>query len=160
MVFSSSCVNWKKIALSCFIFSTILYVDNVILGLFPNQLKYLLKGAREQKYQELAEQPSLSTRWQDVYEDMVRPLRHNNSVDESYLKTKKQCLETVFELIDKQYVEQITLDDCRRFNKLIYFVPKKWRERHPNKRLADVLLPKEEDKDKTISSAIVPKIKS
>ena len=128
-----------------------------VIGTDHPKITKLERTLLHQKQQELMAEPTILTKWQDVYEDMVRPLRHNNSVDESYLKTKKQCLETIFELIDKQYVEQISFDDCRKINKLIYFIPKKWRERYPNKRLIDVLLTKEEDRSKAISSATILK---
>lgn len=134
-------------------------IENILYGKkckTTSKIRHLLDGVRTQKRNELSEQPRLATKWQDVYEDMVRPLKHNQSVDESYLKTKKQCLETIFEIIDKQYVEQITFDDCRKISKLIYCVPKKWKAKYPNRKLQDLLL-EGRDKSEVLSAASVVK---
>lgn len=104
--------------------------------------------AEHQRKQELEEGPVILNKWEDVFNDMIRPAKHNKSITESHLNTKKQCIETIFQLIDKQYVEKITFDDCRKINKLIYLIPKRWQEKHPNKRLLDVLLPEDADNSK------------
>ena len=135
-------------------------IENILYGKkyqTTPKIRHLLEGARAQKQQELTEQPTLLTKWQDVYEDMIRPAKHSRTVSNEHLKTKKQCLDTIFELIDKQYIEQITFEDCKKINKLIYLVPKKWKENHPNKRLLDVLLPEDGDISKAISASSVCK---
>ncbi len=76
---------------------------------------------------------------------MVRPAKHSKSTSISTLTQKKKCLETIFELLDVQYVEQITFDNIKAVNALIYRVPKKWKEKNPDKRLLDVLLPDDVD---------------
>lgn len=121
------------------------------------KIRRLLKGVRAQKQKELFEQPSIMSKWEDVFEDMIRPSQHSKSVTDSQLKTKKQCLSTIFELINKQYVEQITFEDCKRVNKQIYFVPKRWQLRYPNQRLLNVLLSPDDAPEKAIGATTISK---
>ncbi len=99
-----------------------------------------------QKYKDTNNAFKTQTKWEDVFQDMVRPTKYTKAVSSDTIKQKKSCLETIFQLMDKDIVEQITYDDCKTINKLIYRVPKKWKERFPDKRLLDVLLPESEDK--------------
>lgn len=118
------------------------------------KVRHLLEAMRAQKNQEIANALTTHTKWEDVYEDMVRPAKHSKSTSASTLTQKKKCLETIFELLDVQYVEQINFDNIKTANTLIYRVPKKWKERNPNKRLLDVLLPDDiETTDPRIMSA-------
>lgn len=105
------------------------------------KVRHLLEAMRAQKNQEIASALTTQTKWEDVYEDMVRPAKHSKSTSSSTLLQKKKCLETIFELLDVQYVEDINFDNIKAANTLIYRVPKKWKERNPDKRLLDVLLP-------------------
>lgn len=109
------------------------------------RVRHLLEAMRAQKNQEIANALTTRTKWEDVYEDMVRPAKHSKSTSISTLTQKKKCLETIFELLDVQYVEQITFDNIKAVNALIYRVPKKWKEKNPDKRLLDVLLPDDVD---------------
>ncbi len=99
----------------------------------------------QQKYNDTNNAFKTQTKWEDVFQDMIRPTKYTKATSADTLRQKKACLETIFQLMDKDIVEQITYDDCRAVNKLIYRVPKKWKERFPNKRLLDVLLPESED---------------
>lgn len=129
-------------------------------GIYPTadrRIRRLLDVMQEQKRRDLTDPISTNTKWETVYNDMIRPAKHSKNVSSSHLKTKYQCLETIFELIDKPYVEQLNFDDIKKVNKLIYLVPKKWKERNPNKRLLDVLLPENDDSDKAISATSITK---
>ena len=99
----------------------------------------------QQKYNDTNNAFKTQTKWEDVFQDMIRPTKYTKATSADTLRQKKSCLETIFQLMDKDIVEQITYDDCRAVNKLIYRVPKKWKERFPNNRLLDVLLPESED---------------
>lgn len=143
--------DWAKKRLSSKLDKLRVLIDNPKIS----HLKYAME---RQKHEELAMTPTTKTKWQDVYEDMIRPAKHSKNINISHLKTKFQCLETIFELIDKPYVEQINFDDCKKVNKLIYLVPKKWKERYPNQRLLDVLLPEDDTSNQAISASSIKNI--
>ena len=65
--------------------------------------------------------------------------KENNRTGKNTLNSNRQCLETIFEIIDKKYVENITYEDCIKVNKLIYNLPKKWSVYHKNKTINEVL---------------------
>lgn len=119
--------------------------DDKRTGTNNPRVRHLLEAMRAQKNQEIANALTTKTKWEDVYEDMVRPAKHSKSVKIETLEQKKSCLETIFELLDTEYVENITFDDVKTVNSLIYRVPKKWKENNPNKQLLEVLLPEDVD---------------
>ncbi len=118
------------------------------------KIRHLLQAMRAQKNQDIANAFNTKTKWEDVFENMIRPAMHSRTTTLSTLRQKKNCLETIFELMDVQYVENINFDNIKAVNTLIYRVPKKWKERNPGKRLLDVLLPeKVELNDNRVMSA-------
>ncbi len=104
-------------------------------------LKNLEQAMLQQKYHDTNNSFKTTTKWQEAFKDMVRPTKFTRKAAADTIEQKQSCLETIFQLIDKEYVEQITYDDCKLVNKLIYQVPKKWKDKFPNKRVLDVLLP-------------------
>ena len=161
--------NSKKSSQMLDFYHNLLDIDKMIkekIGLVPikrlsgpdnPKIIRLEMALQQQRRKELLETPTILSKWIDVFNDMIRPAKHSKSVSDAHLKTKKQCLETIFELIDKQYVEQITFDDCKKINKLIYLIPKKWKEKYPNKNLLEVLLPEDADLKEAISASSVRK---
>lgn len=128
--------------------------DNKRTGTNNPRIRHLLEAMRQQKNQEIASALQTHTKWEDVYEDMVRPAKHSKSTSMSTLTQKKKCLETMFELLDVQYVEDINFDNIKSANTLIYRVPKKWKERYPDTPLLKVLLPDDvETTDPRVMSA-------
>ena len=122
------------------------------------KIEKLIQYAKKQKDDEMIKLPDTSTPWIEIFNAMVRPDLHSKNISEETIKTKKQCLKTIFELIDKQYIEDITITDCQRINRLIYLIPKKWKENNPGKKLLDVLLPDDmSHQDQAISSTSVNK---
>ena len=65
--------------------------------------------------------------------------KRNNRTGENTLKSNEQCLKTIFEIIDKKYVENINYEDCKKVHRLIYNLPKKWSVYHKNKTINEVL---------------------
>ena len=128
--------------------------DNKRTGTDNPKIRHLLDAMFLQKSQELANSLNSQTPWEKLFEEMVKPDKHSKTVSEQSIIKKRKCLETIFELIDTPYVENLTFEDIKKANSLIYRVPKKWRERYPNKRLLDVLLDEDYDiNDKRAMSA-------
>lgn len=93
---------------------------------------------------EKSSRPTTSTPWVKVFDEFALD-KFNNRTGQNTINQNKQCLETVFEIIGKKYVESITYKDCQKVNRLIYNVPKKWRERYKGKKLSDLLAKPNED---------------
>lgn len=119
-------------------------------------LESLTEAVKFQKAQEMSGTIQRHTYWKDVFDDMERPSNKGKNVKEGTIKQKRSCIETILQLIEKEYVEDITYDDCKKINRLIYRIPKKWKEHNPDKKLLEVLLP-EDDAKNTISIKSVDK---
>ena len=65
------------------------------------------------------------------------------------------CLDVVFSLVNKKYVENLTAKDCDTISTKIYYVPRGWKKMSASKhkKLTDMLLP--EIGDKTMSTTTV-----
>ena len=129
------------------------HTDNNGFGYSP-MFDVLLRASRKLDEMELTAIPTTNTRWQDVFDDMVRPKR--KGVSASTIDQKKKCIGVMMELLDKEYVEQITFDDIKNLSRLIYKVPKKWQKNNSNQRLLDVLL-EDEDDPRGLSPASISK---
>ena len=63
------------------------------------RIRHLLEAMRTQKNQEISNALSTQTKWENVFDDMIRPAKHSKSTSMSTLIQKKKCLETMFELL-------------------------------------------------------------
>jgi hypothetical protein len=79
-----------------------------VIGTDHPKITKLERTLLHQKQQELMAEPTILTKWQEVYDRMVRPNKHSNIRTLAHIKTKKQCLETIFELIPVAYSLNIT----------------------------------------------------
>lgn len=93
---------------------------------------------------EKARRPTISTPWVKVFDEFARE-KSNNRTRQNTINQNRQCLETVFEIIGKKYVESITYKDCQKVVRNVYNIPKKWKERYKGKKLTDLLTKPNED---------------
>ena len=93
---------------------------------------------------EKATRPTTSTPWDKVFAEFELE-KKNERTGQNTINQNRQCLETIFEIIGKKYVEGITYQDCQKVVKKIYNVPKKWKERYKGKKLNDLLATPNED---------------
>lgn len=109
--------DWAKKRLSSKLDKLRVLIDNPKIS----HLKYAME---RQKHEELAMAPTTKTKWQDVYEDMVRPAKHSKNINISHLKTKFQCLEIdvkmrlMLFLLYGLFVFWLTNKNFSRFSKL------------------------------------------
>lgn len=119
-------------------------------------IETLKEAMKLQKYNEINQTLKTQTKWEDVFEDMTRPSKKDKTVKSGTLIQKKKCIAVIMELIEKQYVEDITFEDCEIISRDVYRIPKKWQEKYKDKTLREVLLPPENEKD-ALSIASVSK---
>ena len=93
---------------------------------------------------EKARRPTVSTLWSKVFDEFALE-KYNNRTGENTIRQNQQCLETIFEIIGKKYVESITYKDCQKVVRSVYNIPKKWKERYKGQKLSDLLLKKNDD---------------
>ena len=93
---------------------------------------------------EKARRPTVSTLWSKVFDEFALE-KFNNRTGENTIRQNQQCLETIFEIIGKKYVESITYKDCQKVVRSVYNIPKKWKERYKGQKLSDLLSKKNDD---------------
>lgn len=93
---------------------------------------------------EKARRPTVSTLWSKVFDEFALE-KYNNRTGENTIRQNQQCLETIFEIIGKKYVESITYKDCQKVVRSVYNIPKKWKERYRGQKLSDLLSKKNDD---------------
>jgi integrase len=64
-----------------------------------------------------------------------------NTIDDTY-----KCLETVFEIIGKKYIQDIGYEDVQNVSEQITYLPTHWKSKFPRKKISDVLEQKCEDR--------------
>ena len=96
-----------------------------------------LKIIHDEKNQK-ATSPTNYTHWKKVFEEYAIQ-KQNDRVTQNSINQNYACLDTIFEIIGKKYVESITYKDCQLVAKKIYNLPKKWKERYRGKNLKDIL---------------------
>ena len=93
---------------------------------------------------EKARRPTVSTLWSKVFDEFALE-KYNNRTGENTIRQNQQCLETIFEIIGKKYVESITYKDCQKVVRSVYNIPKKWKERYKGQKLSALLSKKNDD---------------
>lgn len=87
---------------------------------------------------EKARRETTSTPWRKVFDEFALD-KSNNRRRQSTIEQNRQCLETIFEIIGKKYVEAVTYKDCQKASRLLYNLPKKWKERYKGRKLSDLI---------------------
>lgn len=93
---------------------------------------------------EKARRATTSTLWRKVFDEFALD-KSNNRTGQSTIEQNRQCLETIFEIIGKKYIEAITYKDCQKVSRLLYNLPKKWKERYKGRKLSELVAQPRED---------------
>lgn len=109
------------------------------------RVKRCLNALDEQKNQK-ALSAGTQTPWTKIFKEFATHKNNHKGTKSNTINQNKMCLETIFEIIGKEYIENITYRDCQKVCDNIYNVPKKWREKYKNKTISEVLEQNNEDK--------------
>ena len=103
-------------------------------------VRKVLSSCQDRANRRLAQQQKIKTLWTTLYERYAK-IKVIKGVKQETVDAYKAQLETIFCLIEKKCIDDITAEDCQRVSIDIYKVPKKWRTRYPNRRLNSILRP-------------------
>lgn len=117
------------------------------------RVKRCLKAIDTQK-NDKALSAGAQTPWKKIFKEFARHKSNHKGTKENTIIQNRVCLETIFEIIGKEYIENITYKDCQKVCDNIYNVPKKWKEKYKNKPLKEIL---EQDNPDKISITSVKK---
>ena len=92
------------------------------------------------------------TPWTKVFKEFARYKSNHKGTKENTIIQNRVCLDTIFDIIGKEYIENITYKDCQKVCDNIYNLPRKWREKYKNKPLKEVLEQDNQDKIEHLKS--------
>lgn len=100
------------------------------------RIKRCLKQLDEEKQK--AAQSSTETPWRKVFKDFSQ-VKKNNNIDDSSINENEVCLDTIFTILEKKYVESINYDDCSNISNWIHQLPKRWQNHCKREQLAKIV---------------------
>ncbi len=104
-------------------------------------VRKVLAACQDRVNRRLAKQQKIKTLWTTLFEQYKNKKIIEGEVKHTTLDAYKSQLDTIFSLIEKKCVEDITAEDCQRISVDIYRVPKKWRSKYKGRRLNSILRP-------------------
>lgn len=100
------------------------------------RIKRCLKQLDEEKQK--ASQEEHKTSWKKVFKEFSR-VKKNNNIDDNSIRENEVCLDTIFTILNKEYVESITGDDCFNISDWIHNLPKRWHSHFKSKELGNAV---------------------
>lgn len=83
--------------------------------------------------------PKSKTKWNDIVQKLNVFRKNRKNTADTTLKDNFTYADTLKSLLKREYVEDITYQDCRDVSEYIYNVPKNWKQNFPNSELYDIV---------------------
>lgn len=83
--------------------------------------------------------PKSKTKWNDIVQKLNVYRKNRKNTADTTLKDNFTYADTLKSLLKREYVEDITYQDCRDVSEYIYNVPKNWKQNFPNSELYDIV---------------------
>ena len=98
-----------------------------------------LKAIDMEKNMRAISNTNTQTPWQRIFNEYSRNKTNLKSVVETTIDGNKACLETIFGIIGKEYIENVNHKDCQFINDFIYNLPKHWQFNYKIEELKSVI---------------------
>lgn len=83
--------------------------------------------------------PKSKTKWNDIVQKLNVYRKNRKNTADTTLQDNFTYADTLKSLLKREYVEDITYQDCRDVSEYIYNVPKNWKQNFPNSELYDIV---------------------
>ena len=123
----------------------------------PAVIERCLSYIEEERAANTVRAPQVKTHWQTLFKKFKEYKQQIKGTGDLTLQKDYTCLEAIFDLIDKKYVENLTAKDCDFISQKIYYIPKNWKKTdlYKKKKLKNCLT--EDITEKNISTTTVKK---
>lgn len=108
-----------------------------VAGINP-RVKRCISAIELEKNSKAIKTTNTQTSWKRVFKDFAEKKR-NNKISENSINENELCLYTAFSILDKQYIENITYQDCQKLSAVMYKLPKRWSDKYKPEELREVL---------------------
>jgi integrase len=99
----------------------------------------LLRTYDSMKTDERIHHSMSATHWEKFFKRYLFMKKNIKGSSDKRLSKLKKCIWLAFLLMKREYLEDITKQDCRRFSELIHRVPKRWNEKMVNNDIFSLL---------------------
>ncbi len=104
------------------------------------KVKTLLRSYDELKTQERLTKSMAKTHWKKFFKRYAQNKKNLKGIPDERVRTMYLAVMLGFLLIEKDYIEEITKQDCRKLSEKIYQVPKKWIDKiEKGMKMSDIL---------------------
>lgn len=100
------------------------------------RIKRCLKIIEDEKSKALQEW--YKTPWKKVFKEFAL-IKKNNDINDNSIREYEVCLDTIFTILEKEYVETVTYDDCFNISNWIHNLPKRWQTHYKKKDLVNAV---------------------
>lgn len=83
--------------------------------------------------------PKSKTKWDDIVQKLNVYRKNRKNTADTTLQDNFTYANTLKSLLKREYVEDITYQDCRDVSEYIYNIPKNWKQNFPNSELYDIV---------------------
>ena len=100
----------------------------------PAVIERCLSYIEEERAANTIRAPQVKTAWQTLFKKFKEYKQQIKGTGEHTLQKDFTCLEAIFDMIDKKYVENLTAKDCDFISQKIYYIPKNWKKTELSKK--------------------------
>lgn len=95
-------------------------------GLNP-RVRHCLNAVEEERTRRVLAGQKIRTKWQEVYDEMETHKLNARHTTPNHIEQGRKCVDTIFLILGKKYVEELKYTDCHKISDCIYNLPKRWR---------------------------------
>lgn len=107
-------------------------------GINP-KVKRCLKIVEDDKNKKVRSQRTTQTPWEKTFANFTLSKQNQKGVINTTINGNKSCLNTIFTILQKTNLEEITRRDCRFINDYIYYLPKHWEQKYKAEQLRRIV---------------------
>lgn len=108
-------------------------------GAINPKVKRCLKVVEDEKNKKVRSSRTTQTSWEKVFSNFEVNKKNKKAVITTTISGNKNCLYTIFSVLKKTNVEDITRRDCLFINDFIYNLPKHWEQKYKAEQLHDIV---------------------
>ena len=99
----------------------------------PAVIERCLSYIEEERTANTVRSPQIKTHWKTLFEKFREYKKNVKGTGDNTLYQDETCLDVVFSLVNKKYVENLTAKDCDTISTKIYYVPRGWKKMSASK---------------------------
>lgn len=105
----------------------------------PTTLVSLYETLQDKQNKQRLKQAHINTNWRDLFTRYIDYKKSYRAITPKTITKYESQLETCFDLLNIQYVEEVNNNDLSQLVLLLRKLPKFWKQKYPNKKVRDIV---------------------